>query len=210
MELWFLRTALPLNVLDHCMKLYWIWTIKLQVMLRTRKMQRTAGQTDRPPGDYIPPPIHRFEELTISLKSFIWTMTMFWSSFIRKFNLKYCYHINERARNSIQQMGKVTTCLSSSQCSCLVFHIHVIHKRESRLANRIEPKKIYLDKMLSTISAFISWYCRPNTNEGSVWKNIFVTEYKWKYTNIQYIYKYILFDVFIVFSIISKRPSTQL
>jgi hypothetical protein len=46
MELWFLCTALPLNVLDHCMKLYWIPTISLQVMLRTRKMQRTAGPTD--------------------------------------------------------------------------------------------------------------------------------------------------------------------
>jgi hypothetical protein len=40
MELWLLCTALPLNVLDHCMKLYWIPTISLQVMLRTRKMQR--------------------------------------------------------------------------------------------------------------------------------------------------------------------------
>jgi hypothetical protein len=32
-----LCTALPLNVLDHCMKLYWIPTISLQVMLRTKK-----------------------------------------------------------------------------------------------------------------------------------------------------------------------------
>jgi hypothetical protein len=48
MVLWFLCTALPLNVLDHCMKWYWLPTISFQVMFRTRKMQRTAGPIDRP------------------------------------------------------------------------------------------------------------------------------------------------------------------
>jgi hypothetical protein len=37
MELWFLCTALSLNVFDHCMKLYWIPTISLQVMVRTKE-----------------------------------------------------------------------------------------------------------------------------------------------------------------------------
>ena len=53
MELFFLCTALSLHVLDHCMKLYW-----------KRKTQRTAGPTDRPPGDsYIPPKL-RFGGIT--------------------------------------------------------------------------------------------------------------------------------------------------
>jgi hypothetical protein len=45
MKLWFLCTALPLHEFDHCMKLYWIPTISLQVMLRPRKLQRTVGPT---------------------------------------------------------------------------------------------------------------------------------------------------------------------
>jgi hypothetical protein len=39
MELWFLCTALPLNLLDHCMKLYLIPTSSFQIMLQTRKKQ---------------------------------------------------------------------------------------------------------------------------------------------------------------------------
>jgi hypothetical protein len=46
MELWFLHTVLPLNLLDHCMKLYWISTVSLQVMLQTRKNQWTARPAD--------------------------------------------------------------------------------------------------------------------------------------------------------------------
>jgi hypothetical protein len=56
MELWFLCTALPLNVLDHCMKLYWNPTFSFQVKLQTRKMQRTAGQTDRTTDHWVTPP----------------------------------------------------------------------------------------------------------------------------------------------------------
>jgi hypothetical protein len=37
MELWFLCTALPLNVLYHCMELYWLPTSGFQVILRIRK-----------------------------------------------------------------------------------------------------------------------------------------------------------------------------
>jgi hypothetical protein len=37
MELWLLCTALPLNILDHCMKLYWIPTVSVQVMLRKKE-----------------------------------------------------------------------------------------------------------------------------------------------------------------------------
>jgi hypothetical protein len=40
MELWLLCTALPFNVLDNCMKLYWIPNSSFQVMLWTRKSNK--------------------------------------------------------------------------------------------------------------------------------------------------------------------------
>jgi hypothetical protein len=39
-ELWFLCTALPFNILDHWIKLYWIPTSSFQVMLWTRKSNK--------------------------------------------------------------------------------------------------------------------------------------------------------------------------
>jgi hypothetical protein len=68
MELWLFCTALPFNVLDNCMKLYWIPNSSFQVMLWTRKMQRTSGPTNQPTTGwllYTPPPNFVFGDIII-------------------------------------------------------------------------------------------------------------------------------------------------